>query len=1243
MRNIMSACVGYLKKYWKQITAIAGFAVVSVIALSVAFASPYDVAVERPLNDEGTGYKNTWDIGYSENWRVNTNKEGIDLNEVDLVWTVEDANVLSLTSNDSSINDYTVTAVGGGSTSVTVKYVNKTNSTIEGSQTINISVNIKCTNTTSEQGFSHGFIYFDGNINTFTIKTNVVSTNQTINWTSSDNSVATVDANGIVSAGTAGGIATITGVLSTGDQAVSVQVVKKAEFNSTAPNSISIGANEYYNIFEITNIQTESQLKIAADSEDYIKDMGGGYIMGVNSGMKSVYIYPNIDYAAYDPGLAGATPAQLAATFGSSKTVTISFGIASSDLTGAVGDTVQLRVNTTEEDARGVNWTSNNTTVATVDTNGLVKFVGSGVAKITATLDNVALFPGDTTNHTSSINVTVVDSFALSMNSNIINVGDSFELEALVTDQNASVVWFIENQSEGIVSYVQSEETSRKITVTGLKKGVGKIKAMQEVNGVQKFAYCEVNVKEPVQDIVLYPTNLSITIGDQYPLTLRFEPELPDNMQVKWVSSNENVVTVTSTGIVSGVGGGDAVVSVISMDGIKVASCDVHVRVPVTGIRLSQTMVETNLSARNHQLSYTITPEGDGVDRSVIWSSSNEQVLTVDQNGFVTFISPGKATVICQTNDIGVDGNNLIATCEYFIYEPVTSVSIDYTDVTLKIGENFRLTAEVLPTNATDKSVTWISSNTSVVTVDENGMLTAVGSGSAAVLVQSVDSGVTAMCNVNVYQPVETVTMNYTEMSVRKGTIFWLNAVAGPENAVNKTILWTTSDSKIATVDDSGKVTTVNPGECIITATSQDTGVFATCKLTVTEPVTGITLNYTDMFIYTGEKFVLLPNVTPIDADNKAVTYLSSDPSVATVDGMGIVTGVKGGSCVILVTTVERGLVASCQVTVYEFVTSVKINEKDVKYINIGSSKSFTASVTPDSATNRGVIWSSSNPNILSVSQKGVVTAKGLGTATITATAADGSGIYDSVVLTSITPVSSINVSPSYVTVREGQTAQVTATITPGNATIKDIDWSSSDPSVASVDYNGEITGVSAGICYVYATSTDGNDIVGKVKVTVKKAVPATSVVINATSVTMFPNQTRALSVRLKPSTSTDGYTWVSSDTSVATVDQKGVVTARGQGNCVIYCVADSGVEDECEVNVLALNSSKITLEQYDNYQLDVYGCTDKITWYTNNNRIATVDKNGQVIARGVGSTTIVAKVNGKLLYCKVTVTKIQK
>ena len=369
---------------------------------------------------------------------------------------------------------------------------------------------------------------------------------------------------------------------------------------------------------------------------------------------------------------------------------------------------------------------------------------------------------------------------------------------------------------------------------------------------------------------------------------------------------------------------------------------------------------------------------------------------------------------------------------------------------------------------------------------------------------------------------------------------------------------------------------------------------------------------------------------------------MSSDPSVATVDEYGVVTGISGGSAIILVTTVERGLVASCKITVYEFVTSVEILDKQ-PYINKGVTRRLKAEVKPDTATNTGVVWESNRPNIVSVDAKGNITAVNYGTAVITATAADGSGVYDTYSLTVVKPVEKITVEPSSVTILEGQEVNIKVTVTPADATFTEVDWTSSNEEVARVDFNGTITGVKTGICYVYATSTDGNNIQGKVKVTVKPAVPATEVVINTDEMVLLPGQTQAAKARLKPTKSTDGVEWISGDPTVATVDKNGIVTAKGQGETEIYCVADSGVESSFKVIVLALNSTNITVEQYDSYILDVFGATEDIKWYTNNIRIATVDANGKVIGRSVGKTTITARVNGKILRCTVTVTKIKK
>ena len=146
----------------------------------------------------------------------------------------------------------------------------------------------------------------------------------------------------------------------------------------------------------------------------------------------------------------------------------------------------------------------------------------------------------------------------------------------------------------------------------------------------------------------------------------------------------------------------------------------------------------------------------------------------------------------------------------------------------------------VTPDDATNKTLIWKSSDTSVATVDETGNIKAVGSGSATIICQSEDSGVFDYCNVSVYQPVTGIKLNTNEMTVRKGTIFWLNATVTPDDAWNKTVVWSSSDEAIATVDQTGMVTTIAPGECVITATSADSAVVDKCTVVVTEPVDGI-------------------------------------------------------------------------------------------------------------------------------------------------------------------------------------------------------------------------------------------------------------------------------------------------------------------------------------------------------------------------------------------------------------------
>ena len=1270
MRDI----VKQIKKHWKVLTASAVILTVSIVGMMMLFAS--EIVVSLTTSEDKTEWlaTDTPPVLTAEATSWPGKDDGsITVTNTTVTWSSSNSAAVAVAPNQSNPKECQLVFNGAGYATVSCTYYMEFSDGTNAERVITKNYLVKLQTTSSS--FNVMQVGTGGN-SQITLKTNyssVVSDDSILKWTSSNEDIVKVEsaAGSDASIKAVGaGVATITATIAdvTAPQSVSFTVLVKGSFNDTS--SVEVKPGEYTSIFDAAEANAPNPTHMiwyTSDDGTHITMDVMGRAEGNMAGTATVYMYTNYDYtklSVTDWAYIGVSedqienilndPIKLSELFGAQVDVKVIFGINGGDKVVSVGDIVPLKVNIEDSLVDSVQWSSSNNNVVEVNSKGEITAVSAGTATITALIKGNKLYPTDTeVIHTAEITVSVVDNFMLNKTDYSLNKGETFELKALPTDTSESTIitWTSSDESIAYIEYSEDDMCTATIC-TGEKTGTAVITAYQiSADGVKKSATCTVTVTEPVLGVEMSPKEAEITVGGSYQLQLIFnsgtDTDIPDNYNVKWVSSDEEIATVTKSGpfngLVSAHKGGDVVISAVTVDNILVASCKIHVRVPVTGIKLTNNEVTCTMALGTYQLSYEILPEGDGVNREVTWESSNTAIATVDQKGLVTFVSPGKVTIICKTVDTGVDGKDqLIDTCEFTIERPVEEVRLDYNEVTLKIDETFRLTALVLPSDATNQELIWKSSDESVAKVDETGNITAVGAGSATIMCQSADSGVYDYCNVSVYQPVTGITLNNHEMEVRKGTIFWLYATVEPDDAWNKTVVWSSSDEEVATVDQTGMVTAVNPGECTIIATSADSGVVDRCTVIVTEPVTGISLNFEEATIYTNEKIVIIPTVSPVDADNKAVTYMSSDPSVATVNEYGVVTGISGGSAIILVTTVERGLVASCKITVYEFVTSVEILDKQ-PYINKGVTKRLKAEVKPDTATNTGVVWESSNPNILSVDSKGNVTAKNYGTAIITATAGDGSGVYDTYTLTVVKPVEKVTVEPSSVTILEGQEINIDVTVTPSDATFTEVDWTSSNVEVATVDFNGTITGVKTGICYVYATSTDGNNIQGIVKVTVKPAVPATDVVINTDEMVLLPGQTQAAKARLKPTKSTDGIEWITGDPTVATVDQNGIVTAKGQGETEIYCVADSGVESSFKVIVLALNSTNITVEQYDSYILDVFGATENIKWYTNNIRIATVDSNGKVIGRSVGKTTITAKVNGKILRCTVTVTKIKK
>ena len=348
--------------------------------------------------------------------------------------------------------------------------------------------------------------------------------------------------------------------------------------------------------------------------------------------------------------------------------------------------------------------------------------------------------------------------------------------------------------------------------------------------------------------------------------------------------------------------------SVLALCMLTLAGCsEKETQIEVSSVSLNTSTIEM-VEGDSYKLVATVLPkdaEYDGVN----WASSNASVASVS-NGTVTALKQGTSTITASAG-----GRS--ATCTVKVAAKiitVTSVTLDKTSLSMKAGDTETLKATVNPTDATDKTITWMSSDVSVVTVSE-GKLTAKDSGTATITAKA--GNCTADCTVTVSVDVESVSLDITTLSLSVGESATLTATVKPDNASDKNVVWTSSDNSVATVSN-GKATAVKAGTATVKATCG--GKTAECVVTVTAKVTGVKLNTSSIMLMSGDYSILKATIIPDNAANKNVKWESSNIAVATVDN-GKVTAISEGTAKITVSTEEGQFAASCTVTVSDDIT----------------------------------------------------------------------------------------------------------------------------------------------------------------------------------------------------------------------------------------------------------------------------------------------------------------------------------
>ncbi len=591
------------------------------------------------------------------------------------------------------------------------------------------------------------------------------------------------------------------------------------------------------------------------------------------------------------------------------------------------------------------------------------------------------------------------------------------------------------------------------------------------------------------------------------------------------------------------------------------------------------------------QLTATASPGG-----KITWKSTKPAIASVDRNGLVTANKAGKTTIkVTLTSD---GAKPLEATCEVTVLP--RTLTVKGVTKTVYIGERVKWNAEASP----QTPILWYSDKPSVAIV-QNGTITGLNPGSATITAAA--HGIKRSYVVNVMA--RKISLDKTSLTLHRGETQTITAKTTPAAPVQ----WSSSNDKVATVDNTGKITAVKNGTAKIIASAENGAnktVTKTCTVTVKTPT--VKLNKTKLTVYIGQPYAQTLTATP--RPQADVTWSSSKREVAFVDNTGKITGFKAGTTKI--TASANGAKAVCTVTVKE--PTFKIGTIKTSVYR-GNSTTVKGTPTPTAE----IVWKSADLSIATVDNNGKITGVKKGTTTITATA---HGISKNCIVTVKEPI--FRIDKTKLGVYPGTTGTIKATPTP-KATVQ---WSSSDTGIARVDNKGKVTGVKAGTATITATA---HGIQKTCTVTVKDP----TFQIDQTSMTVYKGYTKTIKGSPTPNTTIQ---WSSSNTQIATVNNSGKVTGVKAGTATITATAH-GIKRTCKVTVedptFQINQSSMIL--YRGYKGTITATPvpdTAVKWSSSNNKVATVSSTGKVTAIKAGTATITATAHGIKRTCTVTV-----
>jgi len=745
----------------------------------------------------------------------------------------------------------------------------------------------------------------------------------------------------------------------------------------------------------------------------------------------------------------------------------------------AVGERVRLMVSrpngTVTSYETTVAWKSSDESVARVATDGTLSAVGVGDVILTATVN------GTQGSAIASVRAKDLSSLRIGPTTSSIYTGATQQMAVTAYDDNGAQLPLEPSD----VKWTVSDSKIAAITSDGRITGAGKGSTVVSARMGNKQATASVNVLPlPAAAVAVSLGSSTLEVGQTTQATAVVTDANGGTIAspvLAWQSSNPALATVTATGLVTAVARGSVTISAVSDGKVGTAALTIATKA-VASVAVTPNPAAA-LQGQTAQLTATAKDaQGSALPgKTFTWTTANTAVATVSSTGVVTSIGPGSTTITASSE--GVSGTATFSTTQLVI----ASVTVTPTTASILPGQDLQLTATATDASGAPLSgrvATWASSNPTVATVSSSGKVTAIARGSANITATMDAKSASAAVAVSEPEPPPvasiTVTLNAPSITVGQST----QAVAVLKDANGNTltgraVTWTSEAPSLATVSASGLVAAIGAGTATITASAEGKTGNTTIVIqpAAPAPVASVALSATSTSMSIGESqavTVVLRDAQGNVLSGRSISWSSSNLSVMSVAPSGIVTALGGGTATVTATSEGKsGTITFTVAAPVAPVASVSVTAPTTT-LSVGQSTTATATLKDGHGavlTGRTVSWSSSAPNVATVSSTGVVTGVAGGSAVISASSEGKTG---SLPFQVTTPggAATVSVTLSAPALTVGQTTQAAAVARDanGNTLTGTPSWSSSNTTVATVSGSGLVSAISAGTAEIRAS-----------------------------------------------------------------------------------------------------------------------------------------------------------------------------